>query len=84
MTHSMVSDPNCCIKKPGSISVANVSNSSVEFVKENHVENKFYKGFLTKIRASSFQRLELLLYEDDGKSPLSMCSDLKIRLQGND
>lgn len=82
MTQSLVSDPNCLIKKPGSISVAKCSNFSVE--SENHMRTKYHKGFLTKNKASGFQRPELLLYEDKGKSPLSECRDLKIRLQGND
>lgn len=82
MTQSTVSDPNRPIKKTGSISVAKGSNFSAEF--ENHMGTKYHKGFLTKNKASSFQRPELLLYEDEGKSPLSECSDLKIRLQGND
>lgn len=84
MTQSLVSDPNCLIKKPGSISVAKCSNFSVESEKENHMRTKYHKGFLTKNKASVFQRPELLLYEDKGKSPLSECRDLKIRLQGND
>lgn len=84
MTESMVSDPNCPIKKTGSISVAKGSNFSVEFEKENHMGTKYHKGFLTKNKACSFHRPELLLYEEEGKSPLSECSDLKIRLQGND
>lgn len=83
MTQSMVSDPNCPIKKTGSISVANFS---AEFEKENHMGTKYHKGLLkkNKNKASSFHRPELLLYEDKAKSPLSECSDLKIRLQGND
>lgn len=55
-------------KEIGSMQAAKCSNFSVESENENHMGPKYCEGLLTKNKVFSFQRPELLLYEDKGKN----------------
>lgn len=71
-------------KETDSVQAVKCSHFSVEFENENYMGPKYREGLFTKNKTFNFQRPELLLYEDKGKKPPSECSDLRIRLQGND